>query len=86
MFDVLSRLWRQNPVRAATLLAAGVVFVCSVFGVVVDQQSVVKVLLELAPFVLASEAARGHVRPVAKLVTNPKTLPPDAVNLKDWEA
>lgn len=80
MAQYLADLWRQNPVRVCTGLAAAVVFIAAKAGIVLDAQSVGAALLTIVPILIAGETARGHVIPIHKLVTDPKALPPDAVD------
>lgn len=63
MLDYLRAIWRNNPVRVASIAAAGVVALASQFGVVLDEASVTETLALVVPILLSGQIARSQVTP-----------------------
>lgn len=76
----LPGLIRREPVRAAAIIAAALVFLAAQFGIVLDESSTVAAVLFILPILGVGEVARGQVVPVEKLTHDPAVIAPDAVN------
>lgn len=61
--NYLLGVWKNNPVRCASVLASIVVFAAAKLGVVLDEQSVGEALVAVVPILLGGELARGQVTP-----------------------
>lgn len=63
MLERVRGLWAVDPVRAATAVAAVVVFVCAKRGLIVEQQDVITALLLVVPVVLGGDQVARRVEP-----------------------
>lgn len=59
-------LYRAYPSRSNAYIASAVVFVGGLFGVMVDQQSVLTDVALVAPILLSGEITHRKVRPVRR--------------------
>jgi len=66
VFQFVKNLYKAEPARFIALIVAAVIAVASVFGVVVDKQDAVQVVVLVVTVLFGGEATRKRVSPAKK--------------------
>lgn len=64
VFQFVKNLYKAEPARFVAVVVAAVIGVASVFGVVVDKQDVVQIVVLVVAVLFGGEATRKRVSPV----------------------
>ncbi len=82
MLDYLRAIWRNNPVRSASVLTAAVIAAAKAAGIVLDEANVAEVVALAGVIIGGGEAARSQVTPWAgdPGPNSDDLLPPEAMD------